>query len=153
MYYVSVMSNVYKEDIIPVELEGILADVDDIIDQIASNFDDEGNLKNKQDLNIPNTSLKCLGLAQDEATKMYTLNTLMWILMKLNGIDPLKYYSDGQTELTSSQYSTLIRELQRVQRSITTVKDTEKLLSSAKINQDAAKRMIKHGLGNTENND
>lgn len=73
--------------------------------------------------------------------------------MKLNGIDPLKYYSDGQTELTSSQYSTLIRELQRVQRSITTVKDTEKLLSSAKINQDAAKRMIKHGLGNPENAD
>lgn len=34
------MSNVYKEDVIPVELEGILADVDDIIDKIASNFDD-----------------------------------------------------------------------------------------------------------------
>ena len=78
---------------------------------------------------------------------MYTVNSLMWLLMKLNDIDPQRYYSEAGADQTNpdqnTQYSTLIRELQRVQRTMAKVKDGEEFAKSDRLDQAAAKRFIK----------
>ena len=78
---------------------------------------------------------------------MYTINSLMWLLMKLNDVDPQRYYSETGADQANpdqnTQYSTLIRELQRVQRTMAKVKDGEEFAKSDRLDQAAAKRFIK----------
>merc|ERR1712226_1384011 len=85
---------------------------------------------------------------------MYTVNTLMWLLMSLNGINPKTHSADSTEPLSREQicHATLIRELQRVQNTMGQIKEGETLGNMMRVDKEAAKRFIKHGLGLNKDN-
>ena len=136
---------------IPPELTEIFSNFDDYLERIAAHIDENnGELVDK----FPETdspALKHLQEAQTQTACMYTVNSLMWLLMKLNDLDPQTYYSETganqENPDENTQYSTLIRELQRVQRTIHKIREGEELVKMARLDKDAAKRFVKAGVG------
>merc|ERR1739848_355610 len=136
---------------IPVELQEILSNFDDYLEKVADHFDEGTGDLVKQFPDTDNPAVKHLQQVQNQTACMYTVNSLMWLLMKLNDIDPQSYYQESTANQENpdenTQYSTLIRELQRVQRTIHVVKEGEELAKTARVDRAAAKRFIKAGVG------
>jgi len=142
---------------IPPELAEIFSNFDDYLKKIADQIDEtSGDLANQ----FPETdqpALKHLQEAQTQTACMYTVNSLTWLLMKLNDLDPQSYYSETganqENPNDNTQYSTLIRELQRVQRTIHKIREGEDLVKMARVDKEAAKRFVKAGVGKVKGKD
>ena len=136
---------------IPPELSQIFSNFDDYLEKIADHIDESSGELAKQFPETDSVAIKHLQSAQTQTACMYTVNSLMWLLMKLNDLDPQTYYSETganqENPDENTQYSTLIRELQRVQRTIHKIREGEELVKMARLDKDAAKRFVKAGVG------
>lgn len=142
---------------LPSELEETCNSLTKIIDKIESFYNEDGSIKNTGlenlmetiDNDLKKSAIQSLSNAQVQATSMYTLNTLMWILMKINNLDPKTYIKDNMRE-NLDQQGTLMNEIKIVQSIITKVNEGEALVKTMRVDKSAVKRILKHNLPRPE---
>ena len=133
---------------LPTEFQEPCQNIDQALTLIESFYNDDGTLKNTGKDILPqitdefkNSAIKSLINAQTQVTSMYTVNTLLWILFKINGINPLECRDgEGNTERAGG----LVDEVKIVQKVMADVTAGERLVKSMRVDKEAAKRIIKH---------
>merc|ERR1712226_281217 len=146
-----VSSRTYRKNIsLPEELKDVCSNLTETLNLIETFYDDKGNLReNYSELlktitdPIKYSSINSLINSQTQATSMYTVNTLLWILMKLNNIEPATHVQD---RTSVEQEGTLMSEIKIVQQVLGRVTEGEQLLKTMRVDKAAVKRILKHNL-------
>ena len=134
----------------PQDIADLATNLSDLLTSINSNYNPDGShrshnlhddLINSITDEFQKSATNSLVNAQIQASSMYTVNVLFWILLKINGIDPTNIDGNGKS---------LMAEIQLVQDTIGRVQETEKLLKTTRVDRSAVKRILKHHLPKPE---